>query len=78
MVFVCFYHTKVTEEKNKILRIYIVGFLKHNIWILSEELYPLVSPKIHWQTISSERVTGRKARGLQMEEIGCKCRIIFS
>ena len=25
-----------------------------------------------------ERVTGRKARGLQMEEIGCKCQIFFS
>ena len=26
----------------------------------------------------SERVTGRKARGLQMEEIACKCQIFFS
>ena len=25
----------------------------------------------------SERVTGRKARGLQMEEMGCKCQTIF-
>ena len=25
-----------------------------------------------------ERVTGRKARGLQMEEIGCKCQTFFS
>ena len=24
-----------------------------------------------------ERVTGRKARDLQMEEIGCKCQIFF-
>ena len=24
-----------------------------------------------------ERVTGRKARGLQMEEIGCKCQTFF-
>ena len=26
----------------------------------------------------NERVTGRKARGLQMEEIGCKCQTFFS
>ena len=25
-----------------------------------------------------ERVTGRKARGLQMEEIGCKCQTFFN
>ena len=25
-----------------------------------------------------ERVTGRKARGLQMEEIACKCQTFFS
>ena len=25
----------------------------------------------------TERVTGRKARGLQMEEIGCKCPTFF-
>ena len=24
-----------------------------------------------------ERITGRKARGLQMEEIGCKCQTFF-
>ena len=27
---------------------------------------------------SIERVTGRKARGLQMEEIGCKCQTFLS
>ena len=27
---------------------------------------------------ASERITGRKARGLQMEEIGCKCQTFFS
>ena len=26
----------------------------------------------------TERVTGRKARGLQMEEIGCKCQTFLS
>ena len=26
----------------------------------------------------SERVTGRKARGLQTEEIACKCQTLFS
>ena len=26
----------------------------------------------------SERVTGRKARGLQMEETGCKCQTFLS
>ena len=26
----------------------------------------------------SERITGRKARGLQMEEIGCKCQTFLS
>ena len=26
----------------------------------------------------NERVTGRKARGLQMEEIACKCQIFLS
>ena len=27
---------------------------------------------------ASKRITGRKARGLQMEEIGCKCQTFFS
>ena len=27
---------------------------------------------------SNERVIGRKARGLQTEEIGCKCQTFFS
>ena len=27
---------------------------------------------------ANERVTGRKARGLQMEERGCKCQTFFS
>ena len=30
------------------------------------------------ENIPSERVTGRKARGLQMEEIGCKCQTFLS
>ena len=29
-------------------------------------------------TYKSERVTGRKVRGLQTEEIGCKCQTFFS
>ena len=29
-------------------------------------------------TLQSERVTGRKARGLQMEEIACKCQTFLS
>ena len=28
--------------------------------------------------VASERVTGRKARGLQTEEIGCKCQTFLS
>ena len=28
-------------------------------------------------TVASEQVTGRKASGLQMEEIGCKCQTFF-
>jgi len=28
--------------------------------------------------LKTQRVTGRKARGLQMEEIGCKCQTFFS
>ena len=27
--------------------------------------------------VGCERVIGRKARGLQMEEIGCKCQTFF-
>ena len=27
--------------------------------------------------LATERVTGRKARGLQTEEIGCKCQTFF-
>ena len=27
--------------------------------------------------LDSERVTGRKARSLQTEEIGCKCQMVF-
>ena len=30
---------------------------------------------LHQSTV--ERVTGRKAKGLQMEEIGCKCQAFF-
>ena len=30
------------------------------------------------QAKTTERVTGRKARGLQMEEIGCKYQTFFS
>ena len=30
------------------------------------------------ENIPSERVTGRKARGLQMEEISCKCQTCLS
>ena len=30
------------------------------------------------ENIPSERVTGRKARGLQTEEIGCKCQTFLS
>ena len=38
-----------------------------------------VSCEMLWTSVhSSERVTGRKARGLQMEEIGCKCQTILS
>ena len=32
----------------------------------------------HWFGASIERVTGRKARGLQTEEIGCKCQTFLS
>ena len=44
-----------------------------------KEIEP-VSPKGNqsWIFIGSERVTGRKARGLQMEEIGCKCQTFLS
>ena len=30
------------------------------------------------KTFGIERITGRKARGLQMEETGCKCQTFFS
>ena len=33
--------------------------------------------KIFAKAIPDRRVTGRKARGLQMEEIGCKCQTFF-
>ena len=36
-------------------------------------------PRLNQEEIESiERVTGRKARGLQMEEIGCKCQTFLS
>ena len=44
--------------------------LKWKFWyIFSQELI---------QIITSKRVTGRKARGLQMAEIGCKCQTFLS
>ena len=44
--------------------------LKWKFWyIFSQELIRI---------IASKRVTGRKARGLQMEEIGCKCQTFLS
>ena len=30
------------------------------------------------ETFGIERITGRKSRSLQMEEIGCKCQTFFS
>ena len=33
---------------------------------------------IIWGSPTSERVTGWKAKGLQTEEIGCKCQDTFS
>ena len=39
----------------------------------TEELY---KKDLHSQ--DNERVTGRKARGLQMEEIACKCQTFLS
>jgi len=35
-------------------------------------------PLDHILAYPGERVTGRKARGLQMEEIGCKCQTFLS
>ena len=32
----------------------------------------------HFQALPLKRITGRKARGLQKEEIGCKCQTFFS
>jgi len=34
--------------------------------------------KMFAKAIPDERVTGRKARGLQTEETGCKCQTFFS
>ena len=36
-----------------------------------------IKSTITCEGVRTERVTGRKARGLQMEEIGCKWQIFF-
>ena len=38
---------------------------------------PGLIPGLERSPGDSERVTGRKARGLQMEERGCKCQTFF-
>ena len=49
--------------------------------VLPYRPFSLSHPDALWgitsQTSCSERVTDRKARGLQMEEIGCKCQTFF-
>ena len=45
--------------------------LLFSCWVVSDSLRPHESPH-------AERVTGRKARGLQTEEIGCKCQTFLS
>ena len=40
-------------------------------WEIGMDMYPLR------KSGESERVTVRKARGLQIEEIGCKCQEFF-
>ena len=53
--------------------------VSHIDWFvdIEESLYPW--DKAHLVMIHDlERVTGRKARGLQTEEIGCKCQTFLS
>ena len=47
--------------------------------ILKDDAVKVLHSKCFLSQInSSERVTGRKASGLQMEEIGCKCQTFLS
>ena len=41
---------------------------------IAESLFPTALIFLN----ASERITGRKARGLQAEEIGCKCQTFFN
>ena len=54
------------------LNCFIHNEVVHRETILHNQV--LNSPK---RKVGNERVTGRKARGLQMEEIGCKLSNIF-
>ena len=40
--------------------------------------YSRISPLLKYLTCIRERVTGRKARDLPVEEIGCKCQTFFT
>ena len=44
----------------------------------NEEMEPQQKQPVVDMTGDGERVTGRKARGLQTEEIGCKCQTFLS
>ena len=59
-----------------------IAFLRHwnENWPFPVLWPMLILPNLlaYWmQHFHSERVKGRKARGLQMEEIGCKCQMFF-
>ena len=67
------YNGLVVSHKKKMKQCY---FQQHG-WTqrLSYQVKQVIQRKTKYDI---ERVTGRKARGLQMEEIGCKCQTFLS
>ena len=83
---------KLKEESEKvglklnIQKTKIMAFGPMTSWEIDGETVETVSDFIFWGSKITadgdcsheiERVTGRKARDLQMEEIGCKCQTFF-
>ena len=54
-----------------------ISFLVEDLQTFGITLFIIFDNLVGKKTSHYERVTGRKGRGFQKEEIGCKCQIFF-